>query len=40
MHAGCHGYLDVWPESPELDEQLWKAIDQGGWDLAFRLSSR
>ena len=25
--AGCFGYLDVWPDSPELEEQLWKIIE-------------
>ena len=24
--AGCFGYLDIWPDSPELEEQLWGII--------------
>ncbi|QDU25830.1 Serine/threonine-protein kinase pkn1 [Anatilimnocola aggregata] len=26
--AGCFGYLDVWPDSEELDKQLWTIIEQ------------
>ena len=26
--AGCFGHLDVWPDSEELDEQLWRIIEQ------------
>lgn len=35
--AGCFGYLEVSPDSPELDEQLWKIIDER--DLGDRLKS-
>ena len=26
--AGCFGYLDIWPDAPKLDEQLWKIIEE------------
>jgi len=26
--AGCFGYVDVWPDSKELDEELWRIIEE------------
>lgn len=26
--AGCYGWLDVWPDSSEVDERLWKVIEE------------
>ncbi len=26
--AGCFGHLDIWPDSEELDQQLWRIIEQ------------
>ena len=26
--AGCFGYTDIWPDSQELDEQLWEIIEE------------
>src|SRR4051812_4637081 len=26
--AGCFGHLDIWPDSEELDRQLWGVIEQ------------
>jgi formylglycine-generating enzyme required for sulfatase activity len=33
--AGCFGHLDIWPESEDLDRQLWGIIEQR--DLQQRL---
>jgi formylglycine-generating enzyme required for sulfatase activity len=35
--AGCFGHLDVWPDSEELDQQLWGIIEQR--NLEHRLRS-
>jgi formylglycine-generating enzyme required for sulfatase activity len=34
--AGCYGALDVWPDSQELDDQLWKIIEEHGWEDRLR----
>lgn len=30
--AGCYGWLKIWPDSQELDEQLWKIIEAKNLD--------
>ena len=34
--AGCFGYVDAWPDSPELDEQLWKIIESKNLEERMR----
>jgi hypothetical protein len=34
--AGCFGHLDIWPDSDELDQQLWKIIEQHKLESRFR----
>lgn len=34
--AGCFGYLDVWPDSEELDTQLWSIIEQRSLESRLR----
>lgn len=34
--AGCFGHLNVWPESEELEQQLWRIIDQRNLDGRLR----
>src|SRR5262249_52764087 len=34
--AACHGVLDVWPDSQELDEQLWKITAEHGLENRLR----
>jgi hypothetical protein len=34
--AGCHGTLDVWPDSQELEEQLWKIVEHHGLENRLR----
>jgi formylglycine-generating enzyme required for sulfatase activity len=36
--AGCFGYLEIWPDSEELDAQLWSIIDQRRMEQRLRLS--
>ena len=35
--AGCYGHLDIWPDSEELEKQLWQVIENRG--LGDRLRS-
>ncbi len=34
--AGCFGHLDVWPDSTELDGQLWGVIEQRNLERRLR----
>lgn len=34
--AGCFGHLDVWPDSEELDRQLWGIIEQRNLENSLR----
>ena len=34
--AGCYGALDVWPNSQELDEQLWKIVQEHNLETRLR----
>ena len=34
--AGCFGHLDIWPDSDELDQQLWNIIRQHDLETQLR----
>lgn len=34
--AGCFGYVDVWPDSDELNEQLWNIIEKRNLESRLR----
>ena len=36
--AGCFGHLDMWPDSEELDRQLWGIIEQHHLEQRLRLA--
>ena len=36
--AGCLGHLDVWPDSEELDQQLWGIIEQRNLEDRLRVA--
>ena len=36
--AGCFGYLNIGPDFPELDKQLWKVIKKKGLEKQLRLA--
>lgn len=38
--AGCFGYLDVRPDSKELDEQLWRVVEERNLEQQLRLAFR